>query len=79
MAKKLTGKEWLRSKMEELGYVSLEEVATDMGINRGNLYRYFSLETRPSIAMLPIFCDVLQAEPNEIMWALEILPYNQSL
>ena len=79
MAKKLTGKEWLRSKMEELGYVSLEEVASDMGINRGNLYRYFSLETKPSIAMLPTFCDVLQVEPNEIMWALEILPYNQSL
>ena len=79
MAKNLTGKEWLRSKMEELGYVSLEEVASDMGINRGNLYRYFSLETKPSIAMLPTFCDVLQVEPNEIMWALEILPYNQSL
>lgn len=70
---KNTGLVWLRTKMNELGYGSLEEVAVDLKINRGNLYRYFSLETKPSIAMLPPLCKVLQATPEEMLKALEVI------
>jgi hypothetical protein len=66
-----TGLEWLRARMEKLGYNSLEEVAKEIQINRGNLYRYFSLETRP--------CRVLKASPAEILKALEILGPNDRL
>ena len=34
-----TGLVWLRARMEKLGYNSLEEVANEIGINRGNLFR----------------------------------------
>ncbi len=54
--KSVTGLEWLRARMDKLGYNSLEEVAQEIQINRGNLYRYFSLETRPSVALLPNLC-----------------------
>jgi hypothetical protein len=73
MKKQTTGMTWLRSRMEELGYTSLQQVAEDMDINRGNLYRYFALEVRPSIAMLPVFCTVLSASYEEILQALEII------
>ena len=69
----LTGMKWLYDRMETLGYNSLEEVAQDMGINRGNLYRYFSLETRPSIVMLPIMCKVLKSNPTEMLRALKVI------
>lgn len=77
--KNLTGMEWLRARMEKLGYNSLEEVAQEIQINRGNLYRYFSLETRPSVALLPNLCNVLKASPAEILKALEILGPNDRI
>lgn len=77
--KNLTGMEWLRARMEKLGYNSLEEVAQEIQINRGNLYRYFSLETRPSVALLPNLCTVLKASPAEILKALEILGPNDRI
>ena len=74
-----TGLEWLRARMDKLGYRSLEQVATEIGINRGNLYRYFSLETRPSVALLPDLCRALDASPAEVLKALEILRPNESI
>ena len=77
--KNVTGLEWLRARMEKLGYNSLEEVAQEIQINRGNLYRYFSLETRPSVALLPNLCRALKASPAEILKALEILEPNDRI
>jgi len=74
-----TGLEWLRARMAKLGFNSLEEVAKEIQINRGNLYRYFSLETRPSVALLPDLCRVLKASPAEILKALEILGPNDRI
>lgn len=74
-----TGLEWLRARMEKLGYRTLEEVAQELQINRGNLYRYFSLETRPSVALLPDLCRVFKASPAEVLKALEILGPNDRL
>jgi len=74
-----TGLEWLRARMDKLNYNSLEEVAQEIQINRGNLYRYFSLETRPSVALLPDLCRVLKASPAEVLKALEILGPNDRL
>ena len=75
MSKKkyLTGMEWLRDRMETLEYHSLQEVAEDLGINRGNLYRYFTLQTKPSIAMMPPLSEVLNATWEEILVALEVV------
>jgi len=73
MAKRKTGMPWLRDRMAKLGYKSLEEVANDMNINRGNLYRYFSLETKPSVAMLPALSTVLDVSYAEILKALECI------
>ena len=74
-----TGLEWLRARMDKLGYRSLEQVANEIGINRGNLYRYFSLETRPSVALLPDLCRALEASPAEVLKALEILRPNERI
>jgi len=68
----LTGMPWLRQRMTTLKYTSLEQVAVDMGINRGNLYRYFALETRPSIAMLPVMTEVLGVKTDEMLRVLEV-------
>jgi transcriptional regulator with XRE-family HTH domain len=72
MTNQKTGMEWLRARMDKLGYTSLEEVANDLGINRGNLYRYFALETKPSVAMLPPMCEVFRVRTDEILYALEV-------
>lgn len=66
------GMEWLYSRMESLGMSSLEEVATATGINRGNLYRYFTFETRPSIDVIPKLCEGLQSTPLDVLRALGI-------
>ena len=74
-----TGLDWLRARMEKIGYTSLEEVAREIGINRGNLYRYFSLETRPSVALLPDLCRALKCSPADVLRALEILGPNDRI
>jgi transcriptional regulator with XRE-family HTH domain len=73
MTNEKTGMDWLRARMEKLGYTSLEEVAAELGINRGNLYRYFSLENRPSVAMLPVMCGVFKVKTDEVLRALEVV------
>ena len=54
--RKKTGLDWLYERMEELEYASLEEAAKACELNRGNLYRYFTLVTRPSIDVVPSLC-----------------------
>ena len=72
-SQKLTGMSWLRARMDDLGYTSLDDVAVKVGINRGNLFRYFTLETVPSMALLPDLCRVLDVSPEELLRALEII------
>lgn len=70
--KTLVGLDWLYSRMEKLGYPSLEVAAQACGLNRGNLYRYFNFETRPSIDVIPQLCKGLKCAPLELLRALGI-------
>ena len=71
-AKSKEGIDWLYQRMKDLGLSSLEQAAERCGLNRGNLYRYFTWETRPSIDILPALCDGLESTPDEILQALGI-------
>ena len=66
------GIDWLYERMKELELSSLEQAAERCGLNRGNLYRYFTWETRPSIDILPALCKGLESAPDEILQALGI-------
>ena len=68
----LIGLEWLEDRMAALGLTSLEQAAQRCSLNRGNLYRYFSFETRPSIDVIPLLCEGLDASPEEVLRALGI-------
>jgi hypothetical protein len=71
--KKLTGMDWLRAQMERNNYGSLEVTASQMSINRGNLYRYFTFENRPSVDMLPVMATALDTTIDDLLVALEVL------
>jgi transcriptional regulator with XRE-family HTH domain len=58
--------------MEDNGWTTYEQVAQRCGINRGNLHRYFSFETRPSVDMIPVLCNALKVDTNELLDALEV-------
>lgn len=68
----LTGMDWLAMRMKELDLSSLEEAAQRCHMNRGNLYRYFNFDTRPSIDVIPLLCEGLDASPLEILRALQV-------
>lgn len=72
MKKSLVGLDWLYKRMSDLSITSLEDLAIRTGINRGNLYRYFNFETRPSIDVLPKLCIALEASPLDVLRALGI-------
>jgi hypothetical protein len=74
-----TGLEWLRARMSDLGYSSLQVTADHMGLNRGNLWRYFHHDTMPNMGLLPIMCEVLKCTPTELLKALKILGPRQTL
>lgn len=69
---KVVGLDWLYQKMDEHEYSSLQAVAEACDLNRGNLYRYFAFETRPSIDLLPKLCNGLNASPIEVLTALGV-------
>ena len=66
------GIDWLYQRMAELGMTSLEQVAKEAGLNRGNLYRYFTFQTRPSVDVLPALCEALESTPLEVLRALGV-------
>jgi hypothetical protein len=47
-----------------------EEVAREVGIDRGTLYRYFDRTQQPGIARIPPLCKTLNGEPTELLKAL---------
>jgi transcriptional regulator with XRE-family HTH domain len=63
---------WLRDRMEKLGYTSLEQLAAETGINRGNIYRYFTQEQRPSVALVDPLCQVLKVSPQALLVGLGV-------
>ena len=75
----LTGMDWLKQRMSMLDYQSLQEVAEDVGINRGNLYRIFMLETSPSVALLPALCRTLHTPLVELLRVLEVLGHDEPI
>lgn len=70
--KSAEGLDWLYGRMKKLNFTSLEQAAEQCGLNRGNLYRYFTWETRPSIDVLPRLCAGLKTQPAEVLHALGI-------
>ena len=63
--------------MSDLGLNSLGETAERCGLNKGNLYRYFKFETRPSIDVIPALCEGLETSPLEVLTALGIQTPNK--
>jgi transcriptional regulator with XRE-family HTH domain len=63
---------WLRDRMDKLGYSSLEQLAAETGINRGNIYRYFTQEQRPSVALVDPLCQVLKVSPQALLVGLGV-------
>lgn len=68
----VTGNDWLKLKMEQLGFNSLQEAADACGLDKGTLYRYFAFETRPSIDVIPKLCKGFKVSPLEVLQALGI-------
>jgi hypothetical protein len=58
--------------MDMLGYSALDEVALDVGIDRGTLYRYFDRSQQSSIARIQPLCETLQVDPVELLKVLGI-------
>lgn len=75
MAKKKTSiltNAWFRTRMEDMGFDTLQQLSDATGINRGNLYRYITLETRPSIDVVPVLCNALDLTADELLQALHV-------
>lgn len=63
---------WLYDRIEALGYISLSDFAKRNELHKGNIYRYFSFETKPSIAVVPSLCAALDITPNELLTQLGV-------
>jgi hypothetical protein len=74
-----TGHEWLRARMNDIGYTSYEDVAIRMGIHKGNLWRYFNHDNIPNMGLMPIMCLILHCTPTELLRALKILGPRQNV
>jgi DNA-binding phage protein len=66
------GLSWLYDRIEALGFNSLSEFAKHADLHKGNLYRYFSHETKPSIAVLPTLTTALQTPVHTVLEVLGV-------
>ena len=66
------GLKWLHSRLDDLKYPSISAFAKQVGINKGNLYRYFTHESKPAVSQLPRLCKALEASAAEVLWALGV-------
>jgi transcriptional regulator with XRE-family HTH domain len=58
---------WLRHRMSELGYTSLEEVATAAGTDKGNLSRVFRQLQYPRVDALEPLAAALDVNIYELL------------
>jgi transcriptional regulator with XRE-family HTH domain len=61
------GLTWFYDRIEALGFASLSDFAKQADMHKGNLYRYFSHETKPSVAVLPKLCSALEVEVDVVL------------
>jgi hypothetical protein len=78
MAQK-TGAEWLLERGAEMGLPTYQAIANEMGLCRGNLWRYFNHQTIPNMGLMPVMCEVLFVSPTDLLRALKLLGPKQSL
>ena len=64
-------------KMEENGFSSLEDLSLEIGINKGTISKYFRGVQRPSIDVIPLFCEALNVSPEELLTALGVTNHRE--
>ena len=65
--------DWLRATMRKRGF-TLNSLAEEIGINKGNIYRYFTQQQRPRIDVVPILCEALKSSPSTLLIQLGVMP-----
>jgi transcriptional regulator with XRE-family HTH domain len=66
--------EWFRRRMTDAGLETLEDLAEAVGINKGNLSRYFRQETRPAVTVVGPLAEALDLAPETVLIGLGVLP-----
>ena len=62
--------EWLDERLLKLKIASVAEFATEVGMDRGTISRYFRQERPPSIDAIAPLCKVLQVSPETLLIVL---------
>ena len=65
--------DWLRATMRKRGF-TLNSLAEEIGINKGNIYRYFTQQQRPRIDVVPILSEALKSSPSTLLIQLGVMP-----
>ena len=73
----LIGQEWLKTRMTELNFRSMNDLAEATGINKGTLSRYFRQIQRPSIDVIPVLCKALDVSPETLLRAFGVVVSSQ--
>ena len=65
--------DWLRATMKRRG-LTLDSFAVEIGINKGNIYRYFMHQQSPRINVVPLLCEALKTSPAVLLKQLGVIP-----
>jgi transcriptional regulator with XRE-family HTH domain len=65
--------DWLRATMKKRGY-TLNSLSEAVGINKGNIYRYFTQQQRPRVDVVPMLCEALKTTPATLLIQLGVMP-----
>jgi transcriptional regulator with XRE-family HTH domain len=60
--------------MSDAGHLTLDDLAEVVGINKGNLSRYFRQETRPAVTVVGPLAAALGLAPETVLIGLGVLP-----
>jgi hypothetical protein len=52
----------------------LNSLSEAVGINKGNIYRYFTQQQRPRVDVVPMLCEALKTTPATLLIQLGVMP-----
>jgi hypothetical protein len=65
---------WFRTTSKNRGFTSMPDFADHVGINKGNIYRYFAQQQQPRVTVVPVLCEALRVSPATLLVALGVMP-----
>jgi transcriptional regulator with XRE-family HTH domain len=66
---------WLKTRLQESGLKTIDNLAKKTGINKGTISKYFRQKQRPTVDVLVVLAGAMELSPSDVLIGLGALPH----